>query len=699
MAVLNTLRTNKYLKRITFLVVFACLYLFVDPQFDAYKTIKTVVTNIWSSISNSAPNRITALELNSSGSAYGYQLYNTYDKIDQTRGYSYRPENPEDISVSMHEVYLNNNAQRQFGQPFSKKQNHSVIFESFLKRSLIKKAMGSSEFKLSEAEKIDLVKGTITGINNANPSFSGWWAPLRKNPEVRNDPQAPVDVTIDGKILEDSISLWIEDEKRLSELVPSRVMTGFDLTPYDIYNDVLKPYVLSENEITRFERLYNMGSFAPKSFVEQEYIDSKKTLDGKYIFYPLKDIKDSEIEISEDEMLDYYQVNKDDFPNDKKNRIIDYYYFPTQPSENDIAKTKTKIISRVLKAKNDLDTLRLDTANGSIALLNKIRSIEKVKNNDKVKKIEKKPLSYIQQYDSIPSLGKNYFGPIVDKNKVRIGLITKEEQDSSQVIFIDQPIGLSESTIKNNMLKAKDLATAINNQNSEEIESIEKNAKNIIGPEQRSITNLETIIPGIEGEVRQIIRWVFGLDEVITVPYDKFEIIDRDGRAKSFRVNNKNALVVVVKEINENNYEDFESVRSNIKSILTQRKKAELIQEKILSNWSDDLNELAKKSNKKVTTTSKLSFKSSDFSGLAGVDAGATGFFFGSKENEISGPYVGEKGVFIFLKNKINLPEVTDTELKTHREQILRDVFIDFKESLTQESKSAKYTDMMYMSF
>ena len=116
MAVLNTLRTNKYLKRITFLVVFACLYLFVDPQFDAYKTLKTVVTNIWSSISKSASNRITALELNSSGSAYGYQLYNTYDKIDQTRGYSYRPENPEDISVSMHEAYENAPSKRQFGR-------------------------------------------------------------------------------------------------------------------------------------------------------------------------------------------------------------------------------------------------------------------------------------------------------------------------------------------------------------------------------------------------------------------------------------------------------------------------------------------------------------------------------------------------------------------------------------------------------
>ena len=39
MAILNTLRTNKILKTLTFIIIGVGMYLFVDPQFDAFKTL------------------------------------------------------------------------------------------------------------------------------------------------------------------------------------------------------------------------------------------------------------------------------------------------------------------------------------------------------------------------------------------------------------------------------------------------------------------------------------------------------------------------------------------------------------------------------------------------------------------------------------------------------------------------------------
>ena len=39
MAILHTLRTNKILKTLTFIIIGVGMYLFVDPQFDAFKTI------------------------------------------------------------------------------------------------------------------------------------------------------------------------------------------------------------------------------------------------------------------------------------------------------------------------------------------------------------------------------------------------------------------------------------------------------------------------------------------------------------------------------------------------------------------------------------------------------------------------------------------------------------------------------------
>ena len=90
-----------------------------------------------------------------------------------------------------------------------------------------------------------------------------------------------------------------------------------------------------------------MGTFAPKLFVEQEYIDSKKTLNGKYIFMPFTKIKDLKIEVSEEEILEYYNSNKEDFSNNEKNRVIDYYIFETNPSVEDIKASKKKIIKRI----------------------------------------------------------------------------------------------------------------------------------------------------------------------------------------------------------------------------------------------------------------------------------------------------------------------------------------------------------------
>ena len=39
--------------------------------------------------------------------------------------------------------------------------------------------MESSEFKYSAAEKLDLIKGTITGIDNAAPFFTTWWESVK----------------------------------------------------------------------------------------------------------------------------------------------------------------------------------------------------------------------------------------------------------------------------------------------------------------------------------------------------------------------------------------------------------------------------------------------------------------------------------------------------------------------------------------
>ena len=267
MAVLNTLRTNKVARTFLFIFISGGMYLFVDPQFDAFKTFGMIFSG-----------ENNELEINSLGTSSGYQLYNTYERPN-AKGGQFFVNDPEDIAMQAHLTYLEFVQQSQ-NAVNTNKRNLNTIWDHFSQRSFIKKEMESLEFNYSEAEKLDLVKGTITGIDNAAPFFSSWWKALRTNED------GEVDSTIDGKELEDSIAVWMENSK-----------INQNQNNYLNYKFMFKPFQISNNEIFRFMSLYNMGTFAPKMFLEQEYIDSKKTLNGEYIYVPFRSIKDSEVEL------------------------------------------------------------------------------------------------------------------------------------------------------------------------------------------------------------------------------------------------------------------------------------------------------------------------------------------------------------------------------------------------------------------
>ena len=153
------------------------------------------------------------------------------------------------------------------------------------------------------------------------------------------------------------------------------------------YNFMFKPFQISNNEINRFMTLYDLGTFAPKLYLEKEYRDSQKKLNGKYIFIPFRDIKDSEVEVTDDELLNYYNSNLGDYLNDNKIRIVDYYYFESKPSIDDITKAKTQITAQVKNNLKNFKSLISDTTNSSKALLDYVREKSVIKSSVELEKI------------------------------------------------------------------------------------------------------------------------------------------------------------------------------------------------------------------------------------------------------------------------------------------------------------------------
>ena len=297
--------------------------------------------------------------------------------------------------------------------------------------------MKTLEYKYSEVEKIDLVKGTITGIDNASPFFNSWWRALRTNEE------GEVDSSIDGKILEDSIAVWMENSK-----------VNQNQANYLNYNFMFKPFQISNNEINRFTSLYDLGTFAPKLYLEKEYSDSQKKLNGKYIFIPYREIKDTEIEITDDELMTYYNSNLDDYLNDNKTRIIDYYYFESKPSIDDVDKAKNQIIAQVNNNLKNFQALISDTTNSSKGLLDYVREKSVIKSSVE---LEKKSSAEINQYKNnlINELGESFFGPIVEDDIVKIGIIINQYKDSVDVVFLNKDIYLDDNTTEKTLEELK----------------------------------------------------------------------------------------------------------------------------------------------------------------------------------------------------------------------------------------------------
>ena len=664
MAVLHTLRTNKILKTLTFIIIGVGMYLFVDPQFDAFKTISMVFSG-----------EKNDLSLNSYGASNGYQLYNSYER-PSTRGGGVFISEPEEIAMQAHLSYLDFIQQSQ-NATNTNKRNLNLIWDNFCQRSFIKKEMESLEFNYSSAEKIDLIKGTITGIDNAAPFFTTWWKALRTNDGGEVNPE------IDGKVLEDSITVWTENSKE-----------NENQGNYLNYNFIFRPFHISNNEINRFTSLYNMGTFAPISYLEKEYIDSKKTLDGKFIFIPFRDIKDSEVEINEDEMLSYYKSNKENFLNDNPNRVIDYYIFNAQPTEEDVELAKDQIVNRYLNNKN-LESLRLDTTNQSRDLLNFVKKSSH--NKEEVSFNNISIIDWNTKYSSIPNKkSENYFGPIVENNIVKLGIIVSKDTDSLNVLFINQDINPSPNTTNDNFMRAKDFLYSSIDAKGYDLEA--KKLENVIIKKDISISNLDENISGIESSSRQIVRWAFGIPDNINVPLSSIKTEERLGTARRFKTDIFNQVVVYLKEVNDQEFKSYESVKSQIKKILLEKKKGELIVKKILDNWSEDMKELSKDLNKKIESVSNFSYSTASFS-VAGNDHGATGYFFSLDNNQISQPYIGERGVFIFENNGIKENEANIENIISSRQATLNKVNSEFNQNLLQQSKSGDIVDMRHMSF
>lgn len=162
---------------------------------------------------------------------------------------------------------------------------------------------------------------------------------------------------------------------------------------------------------------------------------------------------------------------------------------------------------------------------------------------------------------------------------------------------------------------------------------------------------------GVLGDVRQIVRWIFGETSVGDV-------------SEVFDLNDRFVVAVITKE-QEKGYKPLDEVKEEITPAVKNRVKGRMITER-LKGLQGNLEEMAKSfgTDANVYTSSDLKLNSNAVPS-AGFDPRAVGLAFSLENGKRSEPFAGENGVFIIeSQNKTIAPEIADYSIyKTQLEQ------------------------------
>ncbi|MDT0643673.1 peptidylprolyl isomerase [Zunongwangia sp. F363] len=195
----------------------------------------------------------------------------------------------------------------------------------------------------------------------------------------------------------------------------------------------------------------------------------------------------------------------------------------------------------------------------------------------------------------------------------------------------------------------------------------------------RSVKALDETLPGV-GAQRNVIQWAFQEDV-------------NSGDVKRFDTPN-GYVVAQVTAKNDAGVTSVEEASSRVIPIITKRKKAEIIKERISAG---SLQEIAENQNVVVQNASAVNLASPTLAG-AGREPEVVGAAFGLEAGEMSKPVAGEKGVYVFkVTNRTEAPAlnsynaVAQQETARRRQTAGSRVFEALKKKADIEDNRAKF--------
>ena len=476
--------------------------------------------------------------------------------------------------------------------------------EQKIKEIILEKKLHESGVFVSDAEAWDLVSGYHTG--NQHPTFTSYFDAI--NPKYN---------AADSTAFETVIHDWISNGN-----------TNPQWPSYLYYED----QIIRGRAHTKYYNAIKKGLYVTQADMRQNFIEKEGKLSGQYVYIDCNNTLD-EFLPSEKEIEKYYKNNKEDFSTNSY-RELNYFIFDLEPSDFDKANLIQEMASliqdrivfnqRLNKEIRDLGFMNIDTADSALeTFVNQ--------NSEGVYQIKKFSKEDFNKLSELTVLNQNILQPYFEKDTCKMGRIIESGGDTISVVFLTRQLYVSDQT--EDQMYAQILDFISQNKTINNPQEVSKK----LGKQLRNATveKMDILVSGL-GPNRSIVKWAFGEETTLNQP-------------ELFDLEDKYIIAFLSKKVDDGT-RPFDEVRDDILTLLQTKNMADKLILEINNANHTSISDLAQEFNTKIKPISNQVF-SSDIFQSEGYNPGAVGAFFGCNSKELSSPFIGENGVFVFYKS------------------------------------------------
>lgn len=473
---------------------------------------------------------------------------------------------------------------------------------------------------VTNTELIDIVQG-----NNISPEIKSFFT----------DPQT-------GQFSLDNLTTFLNS---LSQAPPQQQAAWISL----------ENSLQSSRLVSKYQTLLSKTNYVTQHEAEEEYKHQNTIASIEYVFVPYLTMNDSTISVTEDELEDYMEKNKQEYQR-KESRDMQYVIFDIVPSSEDsaIVKEETVAIKKELEmAQDDSSYVAINSDDPEPFLTYQIDELPApLKNGDTVKQVG---------FVSKPKIVNGHY------EFYKLSNIETLTQDSVlyKVAKIRKEFFVSDETT-NNIYRQADLFAA----SSSNTEEFQKNAEEQ-GYKILKASNIDRNArqAGSTQDSRNLVLWLYN--------------DAKKGAVSDVKEVNDFYVVMTMTDIQEEGTARLESVRNQVSAKVRNQKKGKLLTQKLNDMDVNELSEMATLYGEEArTATVDVPFASNSISSV-GYAPKAIGLIFALEEEETTKAFEVRDGVVTVKLLSKDEPESQDNyavsiQRLTQKRQGFRTLIADF---------------------